>query len=29
MPERYINVVVRIEQCYDLKKLVFDEAVGW
>ncbi|XP_066354718.1 uncharacterized protein [Miscanthus floridulus] len=28
MPERYINVVARIEQFYDLKKLAFDEAVG-
>ncbi|XP_066398421.1 uncharacterized protein [Miscanthus floridulus] len=26
--ERYINVVTRIEQFYDLKKLAFDEAVG-
>ncbi|XP_066341609.1 uncharacterized protein [Miscanthus floridulus] len=28
MPECYINVVVGIEQFYDLKKLAFDEAVG-
>lgn len=28
VPERYINVVARIEQFYDLKKLAFDEAVG-
>ncbi|CAD6264485.1 unnamed protein product [Miscanthus lutarioriparius] len=29
MLERYINAVVGIEQFYDLKKLAFDEAVGW
>jgi hypothetical protein len=28
VPERYINVVAKIEQFYDLKKLAFDEAVG-
>jgi hypothetical protein len=26
--EHYINVISRIEQFYDLKKLAFDEAVG-
>jgi hypothetical protein len=26
--ERFINVVVGIEQFYDLKKLAFEEAVG-
>jgi len=28
LPERFINVVTRIEQFYDFKKLPFDEAVG-
>ena len=28
VPELYINVVARIEQFYDLKKLLFDEAIG-
>jgi hypothetical protein len=29
MPERFINVVAGIEQFFDLKKIAFDEAVGW
>ena len=28
VPDRYLNVVVGIEQFYDLKTLAFDEAVG-
>ncbi|XP_066323768.1 uncharacterized protein [Miscanthus floridulus] len=29
VPERFVNVVAGIEQFYDLKKLAFEEAVGW
>jgi hypothetical protein len=28
VPERFINVVARIEQFFVLKKIAFDEAVG-
>ena len=28
MPDRFINVVARIEQFFDLQKLAFEEAVG-
>jgi hypothetical protein len=28
VPERFITIVVGIEQFYDLKSLAFDEAVG-